>query len=328
MEEKKREIMNEESENDKVNQLEADVHRNYKDRLFRMIFNSKKEMLSLYNALNGTDYTDEEQIEVVTLENAIYMGMKNDLAFVLAFELNLYEHQSTFSPNLPLRDLFYIADELRGIVETPELYLSVPVKIPAPRFVVLYNGVRELPERQVLKLSDLYMKPMDEPELELKVTVLNINKGKNTELLRNCKKLNEYMIFVDKVREYRKILSLKEAVNLTVDECIKEGILVELLTKCRNEVVAMCIYEYDEEAVMEAVRKSEYKLGEAAGYQKGEEVGYQKGEEVGYQQGEAAGEYRFAELTNQLIERNRYEDLKRATTDVAYREQLFREFNL
>ena len=100
-------------------QNEIHVARNHKDRLFRMIFREKKELLSLYNAVNGTSYTNAEELEIVTLENAIYMNMKNDLAFIMDSYLNLYEHQSTYSPNMPLRDLFYIAKEL-PLTELPD----------------------------------------------------------------------------------------------------------------------------------------------------------------------------------------------------------------
>ena len=101
---------------------EIRVARNHKDRLFRMIFREKKELLSLYNAVNGTFYTNAEDLEIVTLENAIYMNMKNDLAFIMDSYLNLYEHQSTYSPNMPLRDLFYIAKELQGQIDHRDLY--------------------------------------------------------------------------------------------------------------------------------------------------------------------------------------------------------------
>ena len=119
---------------------EIRVARNHKDRLFRMIFREKKELLSLYNAVNGTFYTNAEDLEIVTLENAIYMNMKNDLAFIMDSYLNLYEHQSTYSPNMPLRDLFYIAKELQGQVNHRDLYRNTLIKIPTPRFLVFYNG--------------------------------------------------------------------------------------------------------------------------------------------------------------------------------------------
>ena len=82
------------------------VNRNYKDTVFRMLFADAERLLSLYNSLNGTGYTDSAQLRFNTLENAIYMNMKNDLSFVIANELQLYEHQSTLTPNLPLRSFF------------------------------------------------------------------------------------------------------------------------------------------------------------------------------------------------------------------------------
>lgn len=119
------------------------ANRNYKDTVFRMIFSDRKNLLSLYNAVNGTSYKNPEELEIVTLENAIYMGMKNDLAFIIATNLFLYEHQSTYNPNMPLRDLFYISSEYQKLVDHKSLYSSVLQKIPAPNFIVFYNGTRK-----------------------------------------------------------------------------------------------------------------------------------------------------------------------------------------
>ncbi len=142
---------------------EIRVAKNHKDRLFRMIFREKKELLSLYNAVNGTSYTNAEDLEIVTLENAIYMNMKNDLAFIMDSYLNLYEHQSTYSPNMPLRDLFYIAKELQGQIDHRDLYRNTLIKIPTPRFLVFYNGSEEQAEKKYLRLSDAFQKSMDAP---------------------------------------------------------------------------------------------------------------------------------------------------------------------
>ena len=92
------------------------ANRNYKDTVFRMLFSDKKNLLSLYNAVNSRDYTNPDDLEIVTLENAIYMGMKNDLAFIIDTNLYLYEHQSTYNPNMPLRDLFYISSEYQKML--------------------------------------------------------------------------------------------------------------------------------------------------------------------------------------------------------------------
>ena len=87
------------------------ANRKYKDTVFRKLFSDRKNLLSLYNAISGASYTDENAMEIVTLESAVYMGMKNDLAFILDTNLFLFEHQSTNNPNMPLRDLFYISSE-------------------------------------------------------------------------------------------------------------------------------------------------------------------------------------------------------------------------
>ncbi|MDO5126763.1 MAG: hypothetical protein Q4D54_03320 [Eubacteriales bacterium] len=132
------------------------VNREYKSTLFSMLFRDKEALLELYNAINHTHYTDTEEIRIVTLENAVYMGVKNDLAFVIDLHLNLYEHQSTYNPNIPLRDLFYIAQEYKTMFYDKSLYSRKQIKIPMPRFLVFYNGVEDRPEREVLKLSDAY----------------------------------------------------------------------------------------------------------------------------------------------------------------------------
>ena len=126
-------------ENDSNNQAAANTR--YKDTVFRKLFRQKKELLELYNALNGSNYTKEEELEIVTLvDNSLFISMRNDLAFILDFRLHLYEHQSTPSPNMPLRDLFYVADLLQNYVRDLDLYGRGLVKIPAPRFIVFYNG--------------------------------------------------------------------------------------------------------------------------------------------------------------------------------------------
>ena len=149
------------------------VARNYKDRVFRMVFKEKKALLALYNAMNGTVYEDEEALTVTTLENAIYMEMKNDVSFLVGGTMNLYEHQSTFNPNMPLRDLLYISAEYQKIVDHKSLYSSVLQKIPAPYFIVFYNGTEKEEDRWENSLSEAYENLTGEPKLELKVITLN-----------------------------------------------------------------------------------------------------------------------------------------------------------
>lgn len=226
--------------------------RNYKDRIFRVLFRDKSTLLELYNAVNGTDYTDVEAMTVTTLEHAIYMGMKNDISFVIYDAMMLYEHQSTDNPNLPLRDLFYVSNLYSAIVPENKLYSSKLQKIPEPRFLVFYNGKEQMPERFEYKLSDAYMiqpKKTRAPELELKVLVLNINKGYNEDIKSRCKTLKGYTVFVEKVRQYSREKSTKEALEQAVDECIAEDVLADFFRKNRAEVLTVGIFEYDEEAV-------------------------------------------------------------------------------
>ena len=248
--------------NSKKQREKLSANRAYKDTIFRWIFSDKENLLSLYNAITRKDYKDPEKLTVVTLENAVYMGMKNDLAFVLETGLYLYEHQSTYNPNIPLRDLFYIASEYQKFVDQKSLYSSSVQKIPTPRFLVFYNGMdKKVADREVLKLSSMYENETDEPDLELKVTMLNINAGHNKELLENCHILGEYAQYVDRVRKYATQMDLNHAVEQAITECIQEGILAEFLQRNRAEVFKVSIFEYDKEKEEKKLRKAEYEHG-------------------------------------------------------------------
>ena len=254
------------------NETNATANREYKSTVFAQLFKDKKKLLSLYNALNNSNYMDDNDLEIVTLENAIYMTMKNDLAFLLDCKLHLYEHQSTPNPNMPLRDLFYVAREYEKLVNKKTLYTRTKVRIPAPHFIVFYNGLEEQPEKSEYKLSDLYQKTETDPMLELKVTMLNINEGNNEHLKKSCQVLKEYMIYVNKVRKYiyQQNMILDDAVENAVTECIKEGILEDFMREKRAEVIAMSIFEFNEEREMKLIREEEYQSGRVEGIKEGE----------------------------------------------------------
>ena len=262
--------------------------------IFRMLFENKENLLSLYNAMNHKNYTDADALQVVTLENSIYMGMKNDLAFILDMNLYLYEHQSTYNPNMPLRDLFYISNEYQKLVVQKSLYSSVLQKIPAPKFVVFYNGTKEIEDVSEFRLSSAYECQTDDPDLELRVTVLNVNEGHNQELMEHCQTLKEYAQYVAKVRKYTSLgeLSLEEAVECAVEECIKEGILAEFLIQNRAEVISMSIFEYNKDEEEKKLRKAEFEAGREAGIEEGRMAGLEEGREEGR-----------IELLKQLIQR-------------------------
>ena len=255
----------------------AAANRSYKDTVFRMLFADKENLLSLYNAMNGRNYSNPDDLEIVTLENAIYMGMKNDLAFIIDdTNLCLYEHQSTFNPDIPLRDLFYISCEYQKIVNDRSLYSPRLQKIPAPKFIVFYNGRQKKEDISELRLSDAFEEnngDMGEVDLELKVKMLNINEGHNLILMEQCKILREYAQYVAKVREYTCMgLELNEAVERAVEECIKVGILARFLAMNRAEVIAVSIFEYNKEEEEKKLRKEEFDAGIA----QGEKIGIEK----------------------------------------------------
>ena len=260
---------------------ELHVVRNQKDTVFRMLFREKKELLELYNALNDSAHNSPEDLEICTLENAIYMNFKNDNSFLLDSELNLYEHQSTYNPNMPLRDLIYIAKQLEKFAKDETIYSSALVKIPVPRFVVFYNGTDKQPDSQVLRLSDAFEKKTAEPELELKVLMLNINFGHNKDLMEKCRTLKEYARYVYRVRKHARTMRIEEAVELAVTECIEEGVLADFLSSQRAEVIAVSIFEYNEEEEMRKIRASEYKSGKEEGITQGITQGIVRGTALG-----------------------------------------------
>ena len=279
---------------------ESPVNRLYKSRIFAMLYQDKKELLDLYNAISGKHYEDPELLEINTLENAIYMTMRNDLSFLIDFRLSLYEHQSTYSPNLPLRDLFYISDLYSGMVKDENLYGIKLVQIPAPQFVIFYNGMKEMQDRTVLRLSDAYSVKEENPALELTAVMLNINRGHNEKLKGLCKSLKDYSEYTARVREYADTMPISEAVEQAICECIQEGILAEFLKQNRAEAKQVSIYEYDEEKHMRQERETFWEDGWAAGREEGIREGEERGREFGRKEGRQEGKL---DLLKDLIQK-------------------------
>ncbi len=295
-----------------MSQDNVTVNREYKSSLFARIFSEPEAALSLYNSLNGTDYDDPAGLEINTIESVLYIGWKNDVSFLIGSDMNLYEHQATWNPNMPLRGLFYFADLYRGYVSSRSLdiYAGVPLKLPAPRYTVFYNGTREEPESLELRLSSLFMKkdgtqdarvddgpaaPSDRfpkkdeaqdadapPALECTAQVLNINFGHNRELMGRCRKLYEYSYFIDAVRRHlREGLTLSSAVDRAAEECIAGDILREFLLKHRAEVTNMVMPEFDTELHDRTTREIGYNEGKAAGIAEGKAAGIAEGKAAG-----------------------------------------------
>lgn len=237
------------------------VNRKYRDRLFCALFGQDKEaLLQLYNALHGTSYTDSGQLTVVTLDNIIYMKMTNDLAFVIAGVLNLYEHQSTYNPNMPLRFLLYIAEEYDAIIQQQDanIYGDKLVMLPTPQCVVFYNGDRDIADEELLHLSDAFQNREISADLELTVHLRNINPGHNKALMTQCHKLWEYSTLVSQVKENLAAgMEKGSAVEEAVRYCLDQGILTDFLTANRSGVLGMLrlLTEYNEKEHMRRLKR-------------------------------------------------------------------------
>lgn len=283
--------------------------RQYKDNVFCLLYRDKNNLLDLYNGLNDTDYTNVDDLTVTTLKGGVYMKYKNDASFVFGQDLYMFEQQSSRNPNMPLRFLHYLSDVYRQMYNNSDLHRSTTLKIPVPHFVTFYNGKQPLEAESILRLSDMYEKNIDCPELELMVRVININTDNNagnksrtfnsnindnsvsnsnihtysSEFLSKCETLKDYMIFVNKVRVKTDVekIDIRTAVTEAVDECIAENVLSEFFRNHREEVITVSIYEYDEEGHLEIVKEEGRQLGIAEGKQ----LGLAQGRQIGFNEG-------------------------------------------
>lgn len=246
----------------------TEVNREYKDRVFKFIFGNpenKEWTLSLYNAVNGSNYSNPDDIRFNTIDDAVYMSMKNDVSFIILDEMNLWEHQSSFNPNMPMRFLTY-GTQLYEQYTASSGYYKFSRKLqplPKPNCICFYNGTAEQPERQILKLSDAFG---GEGDIEVRVKMLNVNYGKNRELMEACQPLREYAWMVDRVREHQRVLqNLEAAVDVTIDEMPESFVIRKLIELNRAGVKKMFLTEYDEEKMKEQERKEAYADGVEAG---------------------------------------------------------------
>lgn len=222
------------------------VRRTFKDRLFIKLFHDRQSLLQLYNALNGTQYDDSSELMITTIDDAIFMGMKNDCSFIVGNYLNLYEQQSTFNPNMPVRGLIYLAHIYEAYIHTHglNLYGSGQIELPAPKYVVFYNGTAERPDVEELHISDAF--GGSDSCLTFRATVYNINLGHNSELLEQCQTLAGYATLIDKIREYQTNgQTLEEAIDTACMYCIEHDLLKEFLLKHRSEVTNVLLTEYN-----------------------------------------------------------------------------------
>jgi hypothetical protein len=249
------------------------TNRAYKDSLFRIIYSGKDErsrrwLLSLYNAISGKNYTNIDDLRITTIENVIYLTMKNDLSFLLDSQMNLFEHQSTVNPNMPLRGLMYFAQLYQNEVkrQKKDIFGSSLIKIPSPRFIVFYNGDREIPDEVKYKLSEAFELPDNSGEFQWTATVININKQHNEGLQKSCESLYHYIEFVERVREsQKKGIEASLAINEAVDYAIKNNFLEGFFEEQKMYITNSLLTEFDQELHDRCTMEYGYEQGVADG---------------------------------------------------------------
>ena len=322
-------------------------NREYKSDVFSMLMQDKRRALELYNAMNDTDYDNPDEVEMVTLAGGISLSVRNDASFVVGDNLSIYEHQSTVCPNMALRSLIYfvavikerISGRRRQIVGDDggnyadgrqhgrNIYGKSLIKIPTPKFVVFYNGAEKQPEEMTQYLSDSFEQKTDDPELELKCKVYNINYGKNRAIMDECRWLDEYMMFVDKVREYHNSKDeeeLEDDINKAIDYCIENDILKEFLSERRGEVTKVMALDYTFDKQLEMERAEAWNGGKKEGIEEGRIEGREEGEKIGK---DALGEA-MSKLIKKLLEDGNIEEVRHVTSNSEYRDKLLKELGL
>ena len=249
-------------------------NRKYKDSLFRFIFNNKEAALSLYNAINDSDYQETDAMEFYTMNDFLYMGMKNDLSFLLDWNLNMFEHQSSYNPNMPLRGFIYTSAALKKFIEKNRLdmYSSKLLTIPVPRYYVFYNGLKKAADEVILKLTDSMAgkNASNVSSAEFTAHMININAGHSAKIMDRCPLLHQYSLFVAALR--KKIsdgLSLGDAIEETITKCIEKDILADILREHRAEVTDMLFKEYDSAAHIASEKEISYEEGLQDGREEG-----------------------------------------------------------
>lgn len=285
------------------------LNREYKDSVFRLIFSEKEKLVELANAIFDANYTLDTPLDVNTIKEAVYGVMKNDLSFIIDDKyIVLSEHQSTYNPNMPVRNLIYYAELLKGYIDEKRIYGSTLVKIPQPVFIMLYNGTKELPAESEMEISDAYLGEVKNA-LTLTVKVYNVNKDAGSSILKKCPTLYQYSQLVQLIRDYMKQGPITHSVlQEIVRTCIEKGILVDFMKKYGIKGIEILCQEMTVEE-------------EKA-------LSYEDGMKIGIEQGIEQGEENLNALYKHLLEVGRQEDLQRAMEDRNYRKQLMAELGL
>lgn len=286
------------------------INAKYKDRLFSFIFGNEQRKdwtLSLYNAVNHSSYTNPEDITLMTMEDVLYMGMKNDLSFLITNIVSMYEQQSSYNPNMPIRKLMYAARLYDRYIHQNKfnIYGTKQIYLPVPKLVTFYNG-KEEKEDEVLELKNAFRtedgQRIDaEADIEVRVRMININYGKNKELMEACKPLFEYAWLIEKIRDYcGEALDIETAVDKALDDMSGEFEIKPFLIANKAEVKQMCLTEYNETETMEMFRE----------------------------EGRAEGEDKLAKLIITLNEEGEAELVTKALQDLQVRKELYKKYNI
>lgn len=250
---------------------DVNANRKHKDRLFRFIFHKEEHLLSLYNAVCDRDYTDPKELEIYTMEDFVYMGMKNDLSFLIDWNMNVFEHQSTYNPNMPLRGFMYMSAMFGKFIALNQLdiYRSKAIQLPLPRYYVFYNGTKKMDDEEILLLTDNmpYENAKEVSCAEFRAHVININDGHNPKMMERCPLLKEYALFISDIRKNMELgLDLKTAIDRAVEKCIeRDGKLAEIMRGHRAEVTNMLLDEYNEALHIASEKELSREEGRALG---------------------------------------------------------------
>ena len=247
------------------------IRQSYKDSLFRFLFGqeaNKEWLLSLYNTLNHSNYQNPDDIELTTIQDILYLGMKNDISFIIQDNMVLLEHQSTISKNIAIRFLLYYAKVLEAYLKTKgiNIYRHTRIQLPNPQFIVLYNGLEKAKEYEETGLSINYT---DTDIIDMKVKFYNLNKGHNEGLKEGCEVLKEYCWVNDQIVSNRDKMNLEEAVELMYKNLPEDFKIYKIMMKHKVEVRGMVLSTFDKETFGKTMYEDGYDEGRQLGNQEG-----------------------------------------------------------
>lgn len=248
------------------------TERHFKTDVFSMLMENKENALEVYNALNDSNYSDAEQIDVIALEKGVSILRKDDTSFIVDMDLNIYEHQPSYCENTPLRSLLYWTDLIDSLMQDQDILGRKKILLPTPKFVVLYNGLERRPPIEVLRLSDSFEKHIENPEVELTCYVYNINPGHDNGLLKKSNVLYEFITFIEQIRFYQG-LNYEYPIDAAINFCIENDILTDFLESRSTQVLQAMTLSMTLERRENIIRRDErvegFKDGKRAGIKEG-----------------------------------------------------------